>query len=199
MKNLKKILKKRWFKLLVALIVLVAVFAVLFIVLPKLKENFDEKRNNQATDYYNQGQEALSNRNYQKSVDNLLKAYEIRPDDYNIVYGLAMAYYDLKDYANAEKYYGVAADSPKANKSSIAMIYNNLGNTYRDSSQTDKAETAYKKAIELDSHLTYAYLNLAVMDYGLGKKEQAIEVLKQGVEAVPSATDIANLLKKYSS
>ncbi len=197
MTNPKNIRKKRWFKLLIALIVLAVVLVLLFILLPKSKKNSDEKRNKRATELFNQGQEALSNRNYQESVDKLLQANELRPNDYNTVYSLAMAYYGLKDYAGSEKYYAIASQSPKANKSSIAMIYNNLGNIYRDQNQTEKAESAYKQAIGLDPHLTYSYMNLAVMYYNDNKTDRAIEILRQGVSAVPSASDLADLLKKY--
>ena len=196
MKKLKDLYKKRWFKN-ILVVLAVIVLAILCVVFVKIKNRVEINRSKQAADLYSQGQDALSSGKYQQSIDELSKANKLRSGDYNTVYSLAMAYYDLKNYSNAEKYYSQAAALPQANKSSIAMIYNNLGNIYRDSGQTDKADAAYKQSFGLDPHLSFPYVNLAVMYYNSGKKDQATAVLEQGVSAMPSASDIANLLKKY--
>jgi predicted CXXCH cytochrome family protein len=66
----------------------------------------------------------------------------------------------------------------------------NLGNLYQRQGHTDKAITAYERALSLDSHLIGAYVNL-VDAYRQQERDDAGEqVLRRGLSVLPRAADL---------
>ena len=61
----------------------------------------------------------------------------------------------------------------------LARIYFRLGNLYFDSGKLDKAESAYKQAIEEDPKYASAYHNLGVVYRRQGKIGQSVKMLKK--------------------
>ena len=75
------------------------------------------------------------------------------------------------------------------------IVYNNLGNIYRDQGKNDDAVTSYKKAIELDKQMTNAYINLAnLYIYNIDKVDLGINIYKDALTANPDSVEINLLL-----
>lgn len=90
----------------------------------------------------------------------------------------------LEQYLEEQKY---NAEDP--------VLYNNIGNIYRDQSKFENAVTSYKKAIELNKQLTNAYINLAnLYIYSMDKLEDGIKVYKDAIKESPESIEIYLLL-----
>jgi tetratricopeptide (TPR) repeat protein len=90
----------------------------------------------------------------------------------------------LEQYLEEQKYN--AEDS---------VLYNNIGNIYRDQGKFENAVTSYKKAIELNKQLTNAYINLAnLYIYSMDKLEEGINVYKDAIKEYPDNVEIYLLL-----
>lgn len=61
----------------------------------------------------------------------------------------------------------------------------NLGQLYTVLGETEKAEQAYKTAIEKGRHFFPASRNLAILYHGLGDKKQAEQVLRDAIQVSP--------------
>ena len=120
---------------------------------------------------------------YRAEIPELEKALEANPGDLYILESLAVAHYQLREYAEAEAAYlkilGVAED---------AFTRNNLGNVYRDWDKTEEAKAAYRKAIDTDPTLKYPYVNLAGILQREGAFDEARELLQSGIDRM-SAED----------
>lgn len=116
---------------------------------------------------------------YRAEIPELEKALEADPTDLSTLERLAVAHYQLKEYADAEAAYlkilAVTED---------AFTRNNLGNVYRDWGKTEEAKAAYRKAMEDDPTLKYPYVNLAGVLKNEGDVEGALAVLEDGAQYV---------------
>ncbi|MBN3038158.1 MAG: tetratricopeptide repeat protein [Candidatus Omnitrophica bacterium] len=63
--------------------------------------------------------------------------------------------------------------------------YYNLGNTYRDINESEKAESAYKKVISLNPQFAQTYNNLGLIYDERGKDAEAFSLYKKAVELEP--------------
>jgi superkiller protein 3 len=136
---------------------------------------------------------------YQKSID-LLDADKDKAVCWN---GLGNVYRCLNDYANAVAAYQKAAEldpdtagmrdgtgvgnNESASKS--AQAWNDLGEAFLKSGSYKDAITAFKKAIEMDRKLGWAYSNLALAMSYQGKYAEAIPLYKTAVEMLSSNKD----------
>jgi len=108
---------------------------------------------------------------------------------------LGVAYVNLGKLDEAETAYLQAI----AKDPSSSQAYNNLANIYRDKSDFIKAEQNYKTAIKLDPQNSKTYINLAFMYNNLmNNKQSAIDILNQGLVAIPDNSEMKNLLAEYS-
>ena len=64
-------------------------------------------------------------------------------------------------------------------------VFNDLGNLYLLSHQTDKAEQAYRKAVALDPKRISALFNLGLLLQQRGEPKQALELYRQVLELQP--------------
>jgi len=99
----------------------------------------------------------------EKGIAAYAKAVEIKVDDpnYHNNYALALAKGKKLDMAQAELTKAAQLDPPQAGK-----YYYNLGAVYVNTNQSEAAETAFKKAIELDSNYADAYYQLGLVLIG---------------------------------
>ena len=102
---------------------------------------------------------------------------------------LALAYYNLGRFPEAEQIYSALLAVGED-----AVLRDRLGNTLRDMGDPPRAETAYRKAIADDPTLAPPYLNLAELLWRGGDEDLAVAVLNTGIAAVPEASR-ANLEK----
>jgi tetratricopeptide (TPR) repeat protein len=126
------------------------------------------------------GRQEPSRKQWEEILPKLQAIVEASPDDVNALRKLALAHYNLGRFSDA-------ADTYKrllALKED-AVLRNRLGNTLRDMDDATGAEAAYRKAISDDATLAAPYINLAELLWRQGKDAAAVDVLDQGVKAVP--------------
>jgi tetratricopeptide (TPR) repeat protein len=135
---------------------------------------------------------------YLKDLQSAELTLKSEPNNYGALMKKGIAEYNLGRFDDAIKTYGLATSVDAGNY----LAWNNLGNTYRQMKQYAKAETAYNKAIELDSKKINPYINLAgtyrswsVMD---GTKHKLIlQTLQQGLVANPDNEILLQELVDY--
>jgi tetratricopeptide (TPR) repeat protein len=92
-----------------------------------------------------------------------------------------------KDYAGAERMYMKALEA----KPTAADTYCNLGGAYYNMQRMDDAAAAFRKSIQLDPRYGQglAYMNLAMVLNGTGKKPEAEKVYEDLVKVNPAWGD----------
>lgn len=78
------------------------------------------------------------------------------PDNFDAALKAGLGYYNLSRLNQAEEYYQKAI----AIKPNSALVWNNLGNTYREMLRLQESEEAYLSSIELVPEAPTSYLNL---------------------------------------
>ncbi len=135
---------------------------------------------------YQTGIKLLNQNNRSSALDYFKKAVESEPDNINYLTELAITHYQLKNYGESIKIYEKIIDIDGSN----ASLYNNTGNIYWIIKDMERAEYYFKKAIEIDSSLIAPYSNLALMFNENERKEEAIEILNQGIVANPENVEL---------
>ena len=75
------------------------------------------------------------------------------------------------------------------------VLYNSLGNAYRDDKDYNDAKTSYNKSISLNSKLVNPYVNLANMEINqMNDVKSGIATYKQAIKALPDNNDLKLLL-----
>jgi len=72
-------------------------------------------------------------------------------------------------------YEAIATKAPQ-----IPLVHYNLAGAYKKKGDAAKAEAAYRKSVELDPRFVDGYVGLATLLAEGGKREQAVETIKQG-------------------
>lgn len=143
------------------------------------------KRTNQKT----QSNEVTES--YRKQLPELKKEVEKKPKDVGARRSYAVALYVARDLEEAKRQY---IEAIKLNDKD-AVLHNNLGNTYRDLKQYDKAIESYKDAIKLDKKNQNAYANLAnIQLYLVDKPQDAIETYQAAIRFMPDNVQMKLLL-----
>ncbi|HVO10683.1 MAG TPA: tetratricopeptide repeat protein [Vicinamibacteria bacterium] len=78
----------------------------------------------------------------------------------------------------AAQYEAIAGWAP-----GIPLVQAGLASAYKAKGDPAKAETAYRKSVELDPQFVDGYVALATLLAETGKREQAVEVIEQGAAA----------------
>lgn len=78
------------------------------------------------------------------------------PDSFEATMSAAVGYFNLYNLNKSEEYYLKATVIDPT----LALPWNNLGNTYRELLRYDEAEDAYEKSISLEPTAATSYLNL---------------------------------------
>lgn len=144
----------------------------------------------QKTVQNNGGQNSLIEK-YRSQLEELEEKAAKQQDDPKAQRDYAVALYATGDVEKAKQAYL----EEQKNNPNDPVLYNNLGNAYRDSKQYDEAITAYKKAIELAPSQQNSYINLAHLYlYVLNKPEEAIAIYQKALEANPDNQDLRVLL-----
>ena len=179
------------------------IFGVMFLtfLLPRIYNFYPEKNEgksfknnlNQSTPEinYRSGRESFKQNNYSSALDYFEKAVELEPGNIDYLTELAATHYKLKNYNEAIKSYERIISLNPDNIS----CYNRIGNIYWIKKDFERAEFYFRKAIELDPNLIVSYNNLALMLDENEKKEEAIEMLNQGIIANPDSVELKYYLK----
>jgi tetratricopeptide (TPR) repeat protein len=121
-----------------------------------------------------------SEETWNELLPQLEAAVQSAPGDVNLQRKLALAYYNLSRFDEAEAIYRhlLAAQED-------AVLRDRLGNTLRDKGDPVGAESAYRQAITDDPTLPSPYVNLAELLWRQGRDPEALQVLDDGLAAVP--------------
>jgi Tfp pilus assembly protein PilF len=125
---------------------------------------------------------------FEAELPALKQALEANPNDMESLQELAIVYYQLGNYQEAEATY-----KKMLAISNNALVRNNLGNVYRDWGKTDLAIATYEETIATDPTLKQPYVNLAGVYKAQGNIEKASEVLDQGLKYIDASEDKATL------
>lgn len=134
----------------------------------------------QAEIFYNEGTQLLYEKKYTLALNNLLKAYDKKPDDDKINNNLGMTYFFKKNSKKAIKHLKKAI---KLNSDNLDAL-NNLGYVYLS---TNKLKNAKKIFLKISKSLTYrtqyrTYYNLGVIEIKRNNYEQAEAYLDQSLK-----------------
>lgn len=139
-----------------------------------------ERKLEQAEIFYNEGTQLLYEKKYTLALNNLLKAYDKKPNDDKINNNLGMTYFFKKNYTKAIKHLKKAIKINDANLDA----YNNLGYVYMS---TNKLKSAKKIFLKISKSLTYqtqyrTYYNLGVIEIKRKNYDQAELYLDQSLK-----------------
>jgi tetratricopeptide (TPR) repeat protein len=113
----------------------------------KLDPNYEEARNNMGITYRQAGRYFGEEKgDLQRSLDYLLKAYELRPDEYETVRLLGVAYGMGGNQTKAIEFFSKAVELKPEN----ADAWMNLASAYAYDNQPEKAEDCRRKAEEVE-------------------------------------------------
>jgi tetratricopeptide (TPR) repeat protein len=135
------------------------------------------------------GRQEPSKQQWLELLPKLEGAVQQNPADVGARRKLALAYYNLGRFPEAQQIYGALLAAGED-----AVLRDRLGNTLRDMGDPAGAEAAYHKAIADDPTLAPAYINLAELLWRRGSDDEALKVLDTGIAAV-SEPSRANLEK----
>jgi tetratricopeptide (TPR) repeat protein len=179
----KKIVKKNNTKILI----IVAIVLVIFCLTLLLYLNRNQLFGTANTDNSNLGQPNTLVQQYKDQLPALAKKVQESGTNKQARRDYAVALYATGDIEQAKNQY---LEELKLNPND-AVIFNNLGNIYRDLGKYDDAVTNYKKSIELNKQIMNAYINLAnVYIYSLNKPDLGIETYKNALLANPNNSDL---------
>jgi len=105
----------------------------------------------------------------------------------------ALNYYKSGEYEKAIDAFSTVVETEEPN----AEIYNNIGQCYASLANDSKAEEYFVKAIELNSQLAHAYINLADIYYRNKDFGKGIGLLTNGVNAMPDNMVMAHFLARF--
>ncbi len=144
---------------------------------PTVKESKDIHKN--AKYYYKIGLSYLNSGNNSQAIYYLSKAYELNPNNPEVLNALGIAYSSVKEYKKAEDYFLKAIDlSPNKGE-----LYTNLGVLLAEEKKYNKAIWYLKKAVENSEYKNKekAFYNLALIYKKLGEDTKYEEYLKKAL------------------
>lgn len=120
---------------------------------------------------------------YKKQAEILPEAIKKDPKNVVLVHQYAVSLFATGKFDGAKDQYLKEIDmNPKD-----PVVFNNLGNVYRELRKYNEAVTSYEKSIELSNKENPAYSNLANMYLlQIGDKNKAIEVYKKALVIDPN-------------
>ena len=124
-----------------------------------------------------------------------LLALLIKLKDVENLFYLGNAFYEKKDYGNAEKCYKKSSEFNPDN----ASAHSNLGLLLNDQERYDEAEEEYRDAIQADPDIAAAHYNLGSLLKDQGRYDEAEEEYREAIRTDPdyaaAHSNLGNLLK----
>ncbi len=141
--------------------------------------------------YYNLGYLLMKDKKHTKeAVECFKKVLEKQPNDPNTFFNLGIIYLKGKNYATASKCFKKAYDLN--NFDTLSLFYE--GNAQKRLGNSEKAREIYNKVIEISPEYSWAYYNLAQIDWSENNIEGAIMNLEMTLRINPKDIDAAKLL-----
>lgn len=143
-----------------------------------------ENREVKATAHYKIGVAYLNENKIQQAFVEFHKAYELDPNNKQVLYAIGYIYLERFDepYKSIEYFSKAVQVDPD-----YSDAYNNMGYAYYKSGDFDRAITFYKKALANPVYPTAdrAYINLGNSYYRLGRYDDALVAFKEATKRVP--------------
>lgn len=144
-----------------------------------------EKREVKATAYYKIGVAYLNENKIQQAFVEFHKAYELDPNNKQVLYAIGYIYLERFDEPQKSiEYFSKAVQVDP----DYSDAYNNMGYAYYKSGDFERAITFYKKALANPVYPTAdrAYINLGNSYYRLRKYEDAMIAFKESLKRDPN-------------
>ncbi len=135
-----------------------------------------EKDPEQPNIWANLADAQLKNNQADKAIESYQKAIAIKPDDAGLHQNLGVIYGKVGKVKEAQESFQKAAG---LNPGQSAVNFYNLGATLINSGKTAEAAEAFQKAIESDATYAEAYYQLAIVNIGLNKQAESLEMMKK--------------------
>ena len=145
-------------------------------------------------EYHNRGIACIETGEYNKTINLLLKAYNIDRKDKEVCTALGDTYCLMGDYANAADYYRTVTEIDPSNK----VAYLELGNAYYCTREYEKAIEPLQKASDLDLNCEKKSYYLARVYFKLGNLQEAELAVKKALHIVPTYQEALELLEEIA-
>lgn len=137
-----------------------------------------------ATHHFHRGWELMKSGHFDRASEAFATALEKKPEHWPARLGLATVALEEGNWRAAVKQYGLVLKCEVARQ--IPEIWYDYAMACAGTNDYENEELAYRKAIEIDPHMKYAWNNLG---YCLMKKERYAEALPILSEAIAAGTD----------
>ena len=145
--------------------------------------------------YLNRGLIKISKQEISSALDDLEKAYEIKPYIYQVWPILASIYLGNKNFDKAEKLYKRLVEKEPLNE----KYFFSLGICQQRQGALESAIDSYKKAIKIKPDYSEAYTNIGVIHSNSGEQEKAIEIYEKAIKIKKDYIALNNLGLIYSN
>ncbi len=162
---------------------------------PAAIEAFSHALKLRPDDYWARNDLALSlrkNGRIEESIDEYQRSIVLNPDDYRAHYNLWEVYYDQGEITEAVKELEIAVNLPMPPR--IApLLWKSLGIAYEQTGNTDKAFSAYQRAVDINPENILSHYLLASLYQAQGKIEAALKEVRIAISLAEAADDTVNL------
>jgi Tfp pilus assembly protein PilF len=169
------------------MILLVLVLSLILACCATQTKKIQKKENDAKYEY----EKAVLSMNYglvDEAIKYLNSALSLNPKHHLSYYLLGLAYVKKQNLAEAE----AAIQKCLELKPDFSEAHISLGKIYEDTGKLDKAEDEYKKAYAIGQNYSASF-HLAVLYYGQGKLEQALEYVQKAIQKDSRSIQAYNL------
>lgn len=134
--------------------------------------------------HYKMGISHLNEGNIQLAYVQFQKAYQINPNNKDILHSLGLVYFQIEQYDKAKEFYLKALSIDPM----FSEVHNNLGILYLRLNQLNEAERSFKMALTNPLYQTpeKAYYNLGSAYYRMGRFESSVNSFTDALRRSPS-------------
>ncbi len=134
--------------------------------------------------HYKMGISYLNEGNIQLAYVQFQKAYQINPDNKDVLHSLGLVYFQIEEYDRAKEFYLKALSIDPM----FSEVHNNLGILYLRLNQLNEAERSFKMALTNPLYQTpeKAYYNLGNTYYRMGRFESSVDSFTDALRRSPS-------------
>ena len=136
-------------------------------------------------DFVNRGDFKVNNEDWSGAVDEYTCALELNPDNPDALFWRGYAYYELREFTEAEADYDLLLEQTPDN----SAANNNLANIYYARGDYQTALDYYNRSIELDAGDPISFYNRANLHFEMGNFDAALKDANETLRLRPSYAD----------
>lgn len=144
-----------------------------------------QENNQKAAEFFQQGNSAFLQGNYEQAIAAYDQAIEYKPDYYQAWSNRGSTLFQRRDYEEALQSY----DRALALKSEYPEAWNNRGSVLVKMKQYQDALPSYKKALQLKPNYYEAWKNLGLVWQEMEQPKKAIQAYKKALKIKPDYVD----------